>query len=63
MFLNQFSIQEVMRIVLILRYRVNPQRLHLVSSLLCNGQELFGVWEGIHDGWEKRDRLLKETIQ
>lgn len=29
--------------VLIMKYRVNPQGLHLVSSLLCNGQELLWI--------------------
>lgn len=45
--------------LLIMKYRVNPQCLHLVSSLLCNGQELFWVWEGIHNCWDRK-RLITQ---
>jgi len=34
-------------------HRVNPQRLHLVSSLLCYGQKLLWVWESIHNSWNR----------
>lgn len=39
-------------------YRVNPQRLHLVGSLFCNGQELLWVRQRIHNCWNTQNNLL-----
>lgn len=44
-------------------YRVDAERLHLVSPFLRYGQEFLWIWQGVHDSWDTHSDQLVERMK